>query len=673
MSTIRNIILSLAILSVGLVFAQQSNVDSILQVISQEKIDTSKVKLYRKLGDIFMYSNADSSIFYNKKALNLAIKSKSDKYIAKSYMQLGINYGIKGAYEESLHFFNEALKINRKINNRRDEAACLSNIALVNIRQSNYNEALVYLKEALIINDENNDIKKKAKNLSNIGVVYSEKGQYDIAIEYYQKALKIYEKLKDERSILNDIYGNIAVLFMQQNNNDKAIEFLDKAIQIAKKNNDLNSLGISYINLGIIYSDKLEFDKAIEYYQKALKSLRKVGNDYAINSLYNNLGSIYQQMGDNNKALEYYKQSLDIAERIGDKAGVARATSNIASNYNKLEQYHKALPFAEKSLKVAKKTDGLEEQKNAYKHLSTTHKGLKNYKKALEYKLLEIQLKDSLFNIEKTEKINEIQTKYETEKKDLEIINKNLEIDNLKKKEQRNKIIVFASTLVLGLGILALILYYKNRLTKEKYRAEMFNQKLLRSQMNPHFIFNTLTSIQSYMFEKDTKKAAMYLSSFAKLTRSILDGSRHDFVSLQEDYETNESYLKIQQMRYNYLFDYSIKIDENIDPDSVQIAPMLIQPFIENSIIHGFKDIDYKGYLEIIYKKLGNKIEITIQDNGKGVANDKEHGHKSHALSITKERLSILNKRSKDKISFKVENANEKGYKVVFNVPLKVA
>lgn len=650
----------------------QNKADSLLQVLAQEKVDSNRVTIFGKLGNFYQNAVPDTAIYYYKKGLDIAQKNKQNQKVVRYLLAIGTVYETKSDYTQALGYYKKALEQATKIDSKKDQGNIQVNLGVISEKKGNYDQALEYYKEASNLYRIINDSIGLASVYNNRGLVYANKGQNDKAISFYLKSAKIYEKIKDEQTAAS-AYINIGRVFMVETDYETAIRYFNQAISILKKTQNLDTLGIAHLNIAIAYMGKLDFNKASLHNDKAFEAFKKTENLYMLSHVYNNYSYLYTEKGNYNKAIEYSLLSLPISEKLGDKLGMSYKLMSIASDYNSLKQYNNSINYATKSLILAKELNALREQINAYGQLADAYTGKKNYKKALDYQILQTQLKDSLFTIEKTEKINDIQTKYETEKKDLEIANNALTIDNLENEAQRNKILMWASVLIIGLGILALVLFYRNRLSQEKYKAELFNQKLLRSQMNPHFIFNTLTSIQSYMFEKDTLKAAMYLSSFSKLTRSILEGSRHDFVSLQEDYETNENYLKIQQMRYDSLFEYSISIDENIDPDHVQIAPMLIQPFIENSVKHGFKDIDYKGHLEIVYKKLDDSIQITIQDNGTGVLDKKEHSHKSHALSITKERLRILNKRSKKNITFNVAPATEKGYKVVFQIPLKVA
>ena len=192
--------------------------------------------------------------------------------------------------------------------------------------------------------------------------------------------------------------------------------------------------------------------------------------------------------------------------------------------------------------------------------------------------------------------------------------------------------------------------------------------------MNPHFIFNALNSVQSFMLENDTKQAAMYLSAFSKLSRSILDNSRKEFITITEETDTVKNYLKIQQLRKPDLFDFEIFVDKKIDTDFYLIPPMLTQPFIENSLLHAFNNIKRKGKIEISFKKTENKLKVSVTDNGSGYSDKTNKNHKSQATEITIERLKILKKQTKTDIKFKIINLAEisakSGTKVIFILPL---
>ncbi|MBS3777173.1 MAG: histidine kinase, partial [Bacteroidales bacterium] len=203
-------------------------------------------------------------------------------------------------------------------------------------------------------------------------------------------------------------------------------------------------------------------------------------------------------------------------------------------------------------------------------------------------------------------------------------------------------------------------------LKKEKNNVEL-EQKLLRSQMNPHFIFNSLTSIQNFMLSEEVGKANHYLVKFSKLLRLILSHSRTNYISLSQEIETLEHYLTIQKIRYNQLFEYFLEVSESLDPEKVLIPPMLTQPFVENAIEHGFKLAEYPGRLYVQYAPIGQNIQIVIEDNGIGIerskqfkaTNDKDH--QSLATKITRERILNLNRFRKHKIHMEIHDLGKNG------------
>ncbi len=233
------------------------------------------------------------------------------------------------------------------------------------------------------------------------------------------------------------------------------------------------------------------------------------------------------------------------------------------------------------------------------------------------------------------------------------------------------------------LFVLIIVAYikYREKKIKEKNKLLLLEQKLLRSQMNPHFIFNSLTSIQSFIFENNPIEAGSYLSKFSDLIRSILYNSREEFISLEKEIKTLENYLEIQQLRYNNKFDFKIDVDPEIDIEMLAVPPMLAQPFIENSVEHGIKYIKGKGHISIKFSLIDESIFLIIEDNGIGIEASKKmkdkkaQEHKSLAMIITKERIGILNKGKKKKsYSIYIEDiigeiGKVKGTKINFVIP----
>jgi len=290
-------------------------------------------------------------------------------------------------------------------------------------------------------------------------------------------------------------------------------------------------------------------------------------------------------------------------------------------------------------------------------------------------------MKDSLNSYFTKMQQKELQVRYETEKKDrqLQTLSEENRYRELQLKQTRTFLLGLGGMLLLIL-LMGIILFRQNRI-KSQQKTILLEQRLLRSQMNPHFIFNSLASIQGFMIEKDTKSASRYLSKFAKLIRNILDNSSEEFVSLDKELSTIENYLELQKVRYQGKFDYIISLSEDLPTEDLLIPPMLAQPFIENAIEHGIKHKQEKGNIEVSFSMKDNMILFEVIDDGVGREKAREFeysikkDHRSMATSITRERLENLNKKLKQKIKLEIIDLKGKsgeaiGTKVIFDLPV---
>jgi sensor histidine kinase YesM len=234
-----------------------------------------------------------------------------------------------------------------------------------------------------------------------------------------------------------------------------------------------------------------------------------------------------------------------------------------------------------------------------------------------------------------------------------------------------------------SIALAARINFMRHEIEQKKLDNEQLNQRLLRTQMNPHFIFNSLTSIQNYLFENEPQKTALYLSKFSKLMRQILESSRGDFIPLSKEIQTLENYLQLQKMRFGEKLNFEIKVEPDIDPEEVQIPPMFAQPFLENSIEHGILHRSQGGFILIEFKQAENMIILNVEDNGVGLSQSQtlrseiKKEYKSLATQITQERLSLLRQKYQLPLDFIIEELknqfNEvKGTHVQVKLPFQI-
>ena len=553
------------------------------------------------------------------------------------------------------------------------KAIHLNNLCSEYINIGEYNTASHYTNSALELERKLNFPKGMSRSYSNLGNIYYRQGNFDKALENHFVALKIMEEMGYNDGV-SAAYNNIGIIFFEQGNFDKALENYFLSLKFATDFGGKKGIAAAYNNIGNIYFSQENFDKALENHLTSLKMRNEINDKNGIAASYNNIGNIYYRKKDFDKALENYFASLVIRQEIEDKNGIAASYNNIGEIYTEENNSAEAIVWLKKGLVMSREIGAKDLVKEIYNSLSNAFEKINDYKNALYYKNLFVQIKDSIFNESSGKRIAEMQTKYETEKKEREIAVKQLLVE--KRNKQIFAVIVIAILLLLIIGLLI----WQNKLRTIQKTTE-FQQRFLRLQMNPHFLFNSLGAIQNYLFENRPDDAAVYIAKFADLMRHILESSQSEFVLMERELEILENYLQLQQLRFNKSFDYIITTDPSIDIRFLCIPPMLAQPFIENSIQHGFTKKSSGGHINIRFKKSSEKkITVEIIDNGEGISSSKqkEKKHKSMAMAITKERLYLLNKQKFNKTHFeiidleKTETSAQTGTKIIFEVPYKI-
>lgn len=511
----------------------------------------------------------------------------------------------------------------------------------------------------------------KADILKVLGISFSMKRDYSQALKSLIASAEIFERLKDI-SNLAKVYNNLGIVFRASNNDTSSIHYLRKASQINRSLDNLENLLGNYINLADAYRNTI--DSCFFYADKGYTLAESLEDAHGLAKSSELLSGVYRDKQEYSKALWYTELGYNIYLKIGDFGSLANIVFRKASILSKQGQHDQSIRVMQSFKK---------DYPRYYQNLSMefsyllfeNNKALGKYESALENLEAFMTENKEALGRDKANAVVEIQTKYETEKKEQQISNleKENEIQTLRLSQQR--ILIFTSIVILTLIIFSGYLFYQKRLLREKEKATLHKQQLLRSQMNPHFIFNALTSIRGFLFEKhDLKEAVAYLGKFAKLMRLVLEHSSRESVTLKEEIEALEIYMEIQKMRFNNGFDYTLNIDPTIELEQTKVPPLLAQPFIENAIEHGFKNIPYEGKVEFSCKSEGDFIRFSIVDNGIGIDHvSAEKRHESKALSIFKERIGILAKSLKLRLSFIIKDlgstSSTTGTKIEYTLP----
>ena len=701
-------------LTTFIAFSQnQTKVDSLLQKLKTKSSNKEKVDTYNTIAKQYAFTDSSQTVLYANKAIELAEKTDYQEGIVDAYFQISWVNIQKGNYKESLKILKKILKTSEKIKYEKGISLAYKGFAYINSNQGNLNKALEYYFAAIKIETKIGEKLAVAKNYSNIGDTYQEQGDLDKALEYQLKSLEIYTELGHSA---NEIYNSIGVIYLRKGNYSRALEYYFKSLKIAEDLNHKDNIIFAFNNIGLVYYEQGLFNKAQEYYFKSLKIAEELKALYFIASIQNNIGISYKKQTNYTKALEYYLSSLKIREDIGDKRGLGSIYTNIGGLYSTKGEYVKALEYLQKgfflgqktkdqplvisamnsigeihwktgknieaneylikSIQIAQEIDHLPEVRDGSLILSKVQKALGNHKAALESYELYHATYDSLLGEEKSKQISQLQIQYETEKKEQEIksLAQQAEIQSLELKQANfNKTIFGVVSIVLLLAGLVLYLVNRQKQLKLKQRAQDIEQNLLRVQMNPHFIFNAMTSIQDYMNQGNAKKASLYLVKFSKLIRQVLDNSRSEFISLDQEINMLDNYLSIQNLKRDQPFTFNIEVEDGLDCEEIAIPPMFAQPFVENAIEHGVTSIKEGAIITIHFSMEGDHLVLKITDNGSGIEEAmkiKRKDHVSHAIKITEERIDLYRKMRKKKIAFDIQDLSQ-GTQITFNLPFQ--
>ncbi len=606
---------------------------------------TNKYETYKKINRELRKYKKDTN---NIKEMILFF-SKSNYFIGKSYAEnmLGIKYRNYSLYQKAITIHKQALKTAININNT---------------------EFQVF-------------------SLNMLGVVYRRLDANRTALDYSQEALEIAEKvnnpnegLKRGIAIAHNSMGNIYLLLKQYN---LAIAQFKQSQLIEKEINNSLGLAINYQNIGYAKEAMGEIDEALKYFNKSFEINEKRNNELGKVICNSSIANIYIKQYKLKKALNLINKNLPVVEKLGNKYYHAYELLNLGIVQTKLNNFAIAEKNLFKGLKIAKEYNLISAISDAYNGLSEFYEQKNDYQKSLKYYKLAEEYDEKISNERNSQYVNDLIIKYDSEKKNNEIKNlaKQNQIAQLQITKNRNLWIASLSLLLLS----GFIVYFMNKnqgLRHEKALVKL-EQTALRSQMNPHFIFNSLNSIKLYIIDNEKENAVYYLNKFSKLIRKILAATKEKETTLDDEIETMKLYINIENIRFENSINSKFIIDKNLNINTIKIPSLILQPFIENAIWHGLSSKKGDKSILLTFKKESNSyLIITIEDNGIGrkksseIKKNKIHKRESIGIQLTEDRLENFAKSFNNDFDinfidlFNKEN-KPKGTKVILKIPLK--
>ena len=591
-------------------------------------------------------STIDSAIFYKKisaeKSIQFITESISKSTSVKENAQAFEVLGDVNMYWKQYDLATTNYRISLKNDSNIDVKLKLAKAYFLN---KNYQKSLEIYND---LEDKTLNNWQQIEKQEGLGDVFLEQNKIKLATQSFKQGLKIAEtnnikpKITDLNSKLGDSYS-------ESGNKTEAESYFTNSINLASKENKAKALE-QKIKIADFQNTNRAFDKEIQLRKEIIKDIDAIEKDSVIT---------------NESPLTKQKQNYKIGNAYFLK--------------NNLDE---AIPYLEESIEEADKKEDLIVKKDATKKLADVFVASGNFEKAKEAFNAYTEAVDQLY-IKKEQEISQAarisKSIAEKQNRILSLENdRQLTLSQMQLSDEKNKrqqLIIYS--LIGGLFLLVVLAYLMYKYIKQQKLANnLLALKSLRSQMNPHFIFNALNSVNSFIATNDERTANKYLSDFSKLMRAVLENSEEDFIPLQKEIQLIELYTKLEHFRFKDKFDYKISVEETIDIEAYKIPPMLLQPYIENAVWHGLRYKEDKGILDIkICKKQKDQIEITIADNGigrkksKALKTENQKKHNSKGLGNIKKRVTILNEMYKDKVDINIEdnqlNAEDVGTKVI--------
>lgn len=533
--------------------------------------------------------------------------------------------------------------------------------------------------------------------LTTKGTFYNATPNLDSAMYYYQQALALAQKKDTGKRMSVTAAYHIGEVYMKRKNFPEALKRIRAAYDYRSKY-DTGNMDITCFRLAELYRS---MGNEAEQKKYLLEGLGRTSNPRLRTVIASSLGAFYNYHGNLDSAIWYLDNYIIPDTTLYHpmyQAGKYESKSVYLQQQGKFDEALKNIFMARDIQRTQKKSPPV-----TYYHIANIYIGMKNYPEALKYI-------DTCINLASKEKdtalvsfdasitdaweqkaglhymmgqyksaaeayyeglvtlraytdsayarqIIELEDQYALKAKDEKILRLDVSNRDAAKITRLQRIIIAGFIGFVLLAAVFLLMFYKRRKLREKLRQAELEQKLLRSQMEPHFIFNTLAVLQAMVRNQETEKSISYLSSFASLLRVNLEHSQSAFVPLEQEVEALSNYLNLQALRFENAFDYFLHVPDNMD--DIFIPPMLLQPFVENAVQHGVQELDYKGIINIDIRKEGDMLHCIIEDNGTGIQENKPVGannKQSLSTHINKKRLEMLSRKTGKQSRLEIKN-----------------
>ena len=595
----------------------------------------------------------------------------------------------RSRYNEAKELALLTLKKTISVNYVKGEGDARLNLSAIYYATRHFSEAEAEGKRALNLFDHGTN---HARALLRWGQAVWARSGFNDAIAAFQRSEDIFLAARDTTGIGNSL-GLLALAEEERGNYDKSFQYAIQALNVhadeayvalgqlctdvgdyetaldfyARIKNPSYKI-LSYLNVGEVYSLKNDFTHAEHYYQAYINRLNQA-DKYDFSKPYTLMGEMYVSMGKYDTALYYLNIALSDFKHVNDNNWVMRTLLELGKTYHRLHRPDQAAVYLNELLSDASQSGARQYVLEAHYLLYQIEESRGNAKSAYAH-LKEYTDLNKIIGITQSARrlaFFKASAQLAQAKLKIDILNrdKQLQVEELKRVSQQRMFILIG---VLGLCLIFAVLirnaYLKKKnadhsrqLTENELQIEKLENikkladlemQMLRTQMNPHFIFNSLNSINRFILQNNKNDAAEYLTKFSRLVRMILQNSQTAVITLEEELNALRLYLELEMLRFDHRFSYNFKIDDNVDISMIKVPPLIIQPFVENAVWHGLMPKEATGLLEIEIKEEANTLVVKVSDDGVGRVttkpdqNDHVKNHRSLGIEMTIQRIRMM-------------------------------
>lgn len=572
---------------------------------------------------------------YLRQALQMFVSLRDENGLGWCNLWLGQTLYSENRFNEALTFFIKSISYLSKSDNREGLGKAWAWMSFTYAAAGDYETSFDYCKKSLLIREKMSDNVCVAASYANMGYLYRSANDNEDALEYYRQGMQYADAHGINYAAANWNYFDepIGAIYQMMNNPDSSLYYLHKAIQIDPENQ------MTRISFGETLLLKKQYDSALQIFLKPLDHLRIENDQWDLMKILPDAAKAYKGKNNDITALQYASEGFSIAQKANVKPYMIVGYLLLSNIYKDLRRNDSAYIFMQRYVSLK---DSVSNQQFLWR--------LTSYKKETAFK----KQQDEVTLLEK---------------------------DNNIKEERLKNASLIKWALIIGLLVIAMssIVIYRSLALKRKneklkgekeqailkHNASELEMEALRAQMNPHFVFNCLSSINRFILKNETEAASDYLTRFSRLIRMVLTNSKNKFISLEDELDMLRLYLDMERLRFKDSFDYSITFTNSIDISNIFVPPLLLQPFAENAIWHGLMHKEGQGHLEVALSIEDKILTCMITDNGVGrnkagmFKSESAEKQKSMGLHITTERLALLNKDMDEETYFNFEDITD--------------